>query len=157
LMLEMLSRLGTAIRAIWRRDQWERELRQELADHVADRAADLERRGLPRSAALRQARLELGPAERYREEARAASGVRLIDEASQDLRYILRTMVRAPMFAAMGIGSIALGVGANTIVVSVVNSVVVRPLPVRDPGSLYFVEPNLWATFSFPNYRDLRA
>jgi predicted permease len=151
----MLARLKTALRAWWRRDRWEEELSQELELHVQARADDLERRGLGRQAALRQARLELGSREHYREEARASSGFRWFDQVRQDLRFAIRTMARRPGFVAVVVISLALGVAANTVVFSVVNTLLLRPLPIDRPDEVVFVQPNFWTTLSYPNYRDL--
>jgi predicted permease len=152
----MRARLRTWLRSFWRRDAWEADLRLELANHVSERAADLVRRGMTPEEARRRARIELGSAERYREEARTETGFRLIDETRQDLRYAYRGMRRAPLFVLVAVVSIALGVGVNTVVFSIVNSLILRPLPIADPERVRLIEPNKFMTFSFPNFRDVR-
>jgi predicted permease len=79
-----------------------------------------------------------------------------LDELSRDLRYGIRTLRKSPGFAAAAIVSLALGIGVNTLVFSVFDSLLLRPLPVRDPAQLRFVETPEGPANSFPTYRDLR-
>src|SRR3984957_12457242 len=111
------------------------------------------RSGVAPEEAGRRARMELGSRDAYKEQCRRSYGLRWLDETGQDLRYALRTLRRAPGFTAVAILSLALGIGANTAVFGVLDALVLRPLPVRAPEQLVFVEPT---THSFPNYRDLR-
>ncbi len=144
------------VRALFRRDRFEDGLDAELRHHIELRAADLERSGLSPADAARQARLELGSRERYKDEARAAFGLRWLDDLRHDLRYALRVLWRSPGFALTAIFSMALGVGANTVVFSIVNSLLLRPLPVGAPESLYFVNNGTNINFSYPAYKDIR-
>jgi hypothetical protein len=142
--------------ALFRRDRFEDGLDAELRHHIELRTADLIRSGLSPEAAERQARLELGSRERYKDEARAAFGLRWLDDLGHDLRYAARVLWRSPGFALTAILSMALGVGANTVVFSIVNSLLLRPLPVSAPENLYFVNNGTSTSFSYPAYKDLR-
>src|SRR4051812_35020176 len=132
---------------------------EELQFHLDARAADLVAAGVPRDEARRRARLEFGAAESYKDECREARGLRLFDDLRADLRYAVRTLSRTPAFALMAIVSLALGIGANTVVFSVVNALVLKPLPVDRPERVFFLQAGVGGTHpttSFPNYRDLR-
>jgi predicted permease len=149
----MLGPIRSTLRAIFGRSRWERDLNEELRSHIEHRAADLIRAGKSAGDAERQARLELGSGEASREECRRAYGLHWLDELGQDLRYAFRALRRSPGFTAVAVFSLALGIGANTAVFGVLEALVLRPLPVRAPEELVFVEPT---THSFPAYRDLR-
>jgi predicted permease len=129
---------------------------EEAEFHIQARAADLMRTGLTEEAALRQARLEFGAIETHKEEARQAAGLRWLSDLRADLRYATRWIRRQPAFALTAVGSLALGIGANTLVFSVVNAVVLRPLPVDRPDDLVFIERPNRPSISFPQYRDVR-
>ena len=137
-------------RAIWNRQRFEDDLADEMRFHVEARAADLERAGWDKAKALREARLELGAAEHHKEACRQARGLRWLDEFRLDLLYALRGLGRNKAFAAVAIATLALGIGANAAIFALVNSVLLKALPVPNPEQLqavYWVLPGEKKTF----------
>ncbi|HEX4810157.1 MAG TPA: ABC transporter permease [Bryobacteraceae bacterium] len=139
-----------------RRKQFEAEMREEFAFHREARIEHFISEGWTREEAIRLARLEFGGTERYREECREAHRVHLLDEVGRDLRYALRGIRKNPGFAIAAIVSLALGIGMNTVVFSVFESLLLRPLPIANPDQVVFVETQSGITHSFPNYREFR-
>ena len=117
----------------WRR---ERDLEREVRSHLELEAEDQLRNGLPPEKARLAAQKAFGNATLVTEEIRAMSAWTALDRLAQDLRYGLRTMGRNRGFAAVAILTLALGIGANTVIFSVLNAVELRRLPVRDPQQL---------------------
>ena len=121
---------------LFRRGRLEAQLEAELRDHVERQTADYVRSGLSEAEARRRARIELGGVEQVKEECRDARGTRLLEDLGQDLSYGVRVLRRSPAFALVAILSLALGIGANTAIYTLVDSLVLRSLPVRDPVRL---------------------
>jgi predicted permease len=114
----------------------EREMDAELRFHLEAYAEDLIRSGVACDEAIRRARIEFGGIERAKEEGREARGVVLLESVMRDVGYALRMMRRAPGFIAVAVVSLALGIGANTAIFSLINTLMLRRLPVREPGQL---------------------
>lgn len=124
----------------FRRREFEEEMDAELRHHLEEYTADLVRSGVEPPEARRRARLEFGSLEAKKEECRQAWGLQGWDELRADLRVGFRGFNRNPGFAALAILSLALGIGANTAIFSLVDAVLLRLLPVRDPAQLFFVQ-----------------
>src|SRR5579862_2116825 len=134
--MRIWKRLPAGWGAIFGRARVESELEAELRFHVEAHAEDLMRAGLSREEAVRQARLKLGGVERTKEECREVLGVSLVESVIQDVRFGLRMLRKNPGFTAVAVITLALGIGANTAVFSVVDAVLLRSLPFRDAGRL---------------------
>ena len=150
----------------WRRRRMEQDLDRELRYHVDRRVEDLKRSGLSDADARRQAALELGGVTQVREEVRDTWVWRWLDDGNRDIRYAGRTLLRSPGFTATALLSLALGIGANAAVFSLVDQVLLRRLPVRQPTRLVHFDwkgnslsTGGWGTgnrISYPLCRDLQ-
>jgi predicted permease len=141
-----------------RREDVAEEMEQELRAHIALRADDLERGGMPRAQAERRARVEFGARERYKEECHQASGGTGIESLFKDVRYAFRMLRKSPGFTLVAIVTLALGIGANAIVFSLLNALVLRPVNVPHGGELYEIEQarDHAPSQSYADYLDLR-
>ena len=132
--------------ALLRKDDFERELDEELRYHLEKETEKNIRAGLSPEEALRAARREFGHMESTKESVRDETGVRSAEELVRDVQYGLRTLRRSPGFAAAVVLTLALGIGANTAIFTVVHSVLLRPLPYRDADQLALIWGRMSAT-----------
>jgi hypothetical protein len=112
------------------------DLREELQFHLDEDTEDRTADGLPIHGARRAARLDLGNLAIVREDTRAAWGWTLLEQLAQDVRYGVRMLAEHKVFSALAILSLALGIGANTAIVSFMDAMLMRSLPVRDGATL---------------------
>jgi putative ABC transport system permease protein len=127
------------LRAIFRRPALEREMEAEMAEHLASETEELVRRGMTESDARRQAQATMGRMGQIQEECRDARGVGWWDDLRQDVGFAARLLVKSKTFTAVALGTIALGIGSTTAVFSMVDTLLIRPLPFREPERLVTV------------------
>jgi predicted permease len=135
----MLSDLLYRLRALVRRKAVENEMDEELRFHFERQVEKYVASGVARAEALRRARMEFGGLESVKEECREARGVLALETLAQDVRYALRMWRRNPGFTVVAALSLALGIGANTAIFSVLDEVLLRSLPVKNPRELALV------------------
>lgn len=135
----MIKRLRDSLRTLLGRDRFEREMAAELEAHLEHLVDDLMAQGISRREALRRARASFGSVDGVKEEARAARGVRWADELRGDLRYAFRALKHSLAYTAVAVLTLALGIGANTTIFSVVNGVLIKPLPFPESSRLVHV------------------
>jgi macrolide transport system ATP-binding/permease protein len=147
------------LRTLVRRDQKDNDLREQIRGHLEEAAEEYARQGLSPDQARRRAVLEFGSTVRTEEACRDVRG-RWFQDISKDIGYGFRSLRRHRAFAIVGIASLAIGIGANTLVFSVVNSILLRPRPVANPDELVelYVGTRVrpYETTSYPSYVDFR-
>jgi len=137
--------------------RWSRhdgELRDEIEAHRAHRQDSLERGGLAAGVAACASRRAIGNVTLAVEDARDVWAMRALDSVGQDVRTAVRGLRKSTGFSAVVIGTLALGIGANTSLFSIFNSLIMRPLPVRDPGGLALLTSGSW---SYPVWQEIKA
>jgi predicted permease len=133
-------------------------IREEIEEHIALETAENLRAGLPAVEARRQAILKFGPVEAIKQDYRAERGLSWMENWLQDVRIALRQLRKSPGFTIAAVLTVAMAIGANSAVFSVMNGLILRPLDVPQAQSLYGIEraTDKDASQSYPNYLDLR-
>jgi len=141
--MSWFSRLKNALRP----GQLDKDLADEMADHLERRSTALNEKGIDKEEARRQARVRFGNASRLREESREFRLRTALEGTLQDIRYAWRGMRKGPAFAATAVLSLALAIGANTAIYSILDAAILRPLPLVKPDQLFLLS---WPGISEP-------
>ena len=156
--MRLFDSLRSYASSLFRRSSFHHDMEEELGSHIQHRADDLERSGLNRADADRRARIEFGGYERFKEECHEAAGGNFFETLIQDVRFSVRGLRKSPGFVFAAVLTLALAIGANAVVFSILNAFILRPLNVPHAESLF----GLWRTQdkgmseSYPDYLDLR-
>ena len=152
----MLTDLMLRIRSLLRRQAVERELDDELRFHLEQQVEAYRRAGLSREEAVRRATIEFGGLDQIKEAHRDARGIGFLSHLGRDLHHGLRQFRRSPGFSALAVVCLGLAIGVNTSIFGVLNTVLLRPMPVEQPDRLIVVSRGEAVSFSYPTYRDYR-
>lgn len=149
----LFGNIAAGLRALLRRTRVEREMDEELRGFLDASAEDKRRAGMMPEEAARAARVEMGSTNAVKHRIRSAGWESAAENLWQDLRYSVRMLAKSPVFTLVAIGSLALGIGANTAIFSLMNVVMLRSLPVDDPGQLVLFGHGrmVGSTSSLPN------
>jgi putative ABC transport system permease protein len=157
----MFARVRSLLLALTRRSAFERDMDDELRFHLEQRAEDLVKTGLTREAAVRRARIEFGNPEACQDRCRESRQLRPIDDVRLDCRFAWRTIRKNAFLSATVVATLALAIGATTAIFSVVNGVILQPLPYPDPGRLVMIgsvdNDGRPATVFAPDFVEWRA
>jgi predicted permease len=165
----MLSDLLFRLRSLFRRGAVEHELDDELQFHIDQQVEKNSRAGLTPEEAARQTRLQFGGMGRVKEDCRESRGVTFLETTAQDVRYALRQLIKTPAFTTTVLLTLALGIGANAAIYTLIHEVIEKNLPVTDPNTLvrlgdandccvgtYIPETGSVSYFSTDTYEQLR-
>jgi predicted permease len=136
-------------------------LREEIESHIAAQTDENIRAGMTPREAYRLARLKFGAVEAVRESYHAEKGLPLVETLLLDVRYAFRVLRKSPVFSVVAVLTLMLGIGANVVVFGVLNAILLHPLEVNNPNSLYQIRHKEWMagrllTTSYPAFEDLQ-
>jgi MacB-like periplasmic core domain len=160
--MSLLRSLSDGLRSLFRKEQFRQELHEEINGFLEMAAEEKIRQGMSRKDALRAARLERGNVEVAQGIVRAAAWESFVETFWQDLRFAARRLRKSPVFTAVAVLTLALGIGANTAIFTLLHASLWRPLPVRDPQEIFHLMRTSSAgdfagefSYSYPLFRRL--
>jgi predicted permease len=164
----LLRRFLSGVRALFHRSQQDAEMDEELRGYVDAAAQDKMRAGMSYAEAMRAARAQMGSTESVKQKIRSSGWESAAESMWQDVRYGIRQLLRNPGFSIVALLTLALGIGANTAIFTLVHAVMLKQLPIADPQHLYRIGEGefyccewgglegSWGTFAYPFYKHLR-
>lgn len=132
----LLRRIISGLRHLFHKTQVEQEMDEELRDFLATAAEEKMSAGMSHEEAVRAARVEVGSLDAIKEGARDIGWESTVETVWQDMRYALRMLRRSPSFTVVALLTLAVGIGANTAIFTLIDAVLLKSLPIRDPGGL---------------------
>src|SRR5881275_230375 len=167
--MPFLRNIVTGLRSLFRKEQVDREWNEELGAYLEMATEEKIKQGMSRKDALRAVRLERGSLEVTKEAVRSGRWESSIETCWQDVRYAIRTLRKSPGFTAVVVLTLALGIGANTAIFTLIDAVMLKALPVASPEQLYRLGDNnsccvmvgtqnggSFALYSYALYENLR-
>jgi macrolide transport system ATP-binding/permease protein len=154
--MRAIAKAGAFLKSLFRRRQAEDDLDDELRYHLEQAVEENIRGGMPPEEARFAARRLLGTVSVVKEECRDAWGIGFLQTLARDLRYAVHMFARTPLFTAVALVTLALGIGANATIFTFVENFLLHPLPVRDSARILFLNWGDQDNLSYPNYIDFR-
>ncbi len=138
--MRWFDQLQLSLRTIFRRKHVEDELHRELQFHLDQQIAENLASGMSPTAAREAALRKIGGISQIQEQCRDQRGLHLLETALQDVRYAMRSLRKSPVFTAVAVLTLALGIGANIAIFSLIDSILLSSLPIRHPGRIFFMD-----------------
>jgi putative ABC transport system permease protein len=160
LVMSFVRNIVAGLRSLFRKEQVDRELDEELRSYMEMAVDEKMKQGMMRKEAVRTARLERGSLEVTKEIVRAAGWESFVETCWQDLRFGLRTLSKSPAFTCVAVLTLGLGIGTTTAIFCIVNAVLLKPLAMRDPAHVVYLQEQwhgLFPDLSVGNFADVRG